>query len=98
MSTRSIHRFLAATFALSLSSLAFARNPPVLVKQQQTAAHAVRVSAGYRDINWRFGNVAARSPEVMRADGGYRDIAYRFGGASQLPTHSASAARTSRWR
>lgn len=98
MFARSIHQVLAIAFALSFSGLALARNPPVLVKRQQAAAHATQGSGGYRDINWRFGNVAARTPEVMRADGGYRDIRYRFGIASPRPTHAASAARVSRWR
>ena len=98
MSTRSIHQALLIAFGLSLSSLAFARNPPALVKQQQAASHATRASAGYRDINWRFGIVPARKPEVMRATGGYRDINYRFGGTSRVPTQAASAAKTSRWR
>lgn len=99
MFIRSIHVALAISFGLSLSGLAFARNPPVLVKQQQAAAHSARAGAGYRDINWRFGDVAARSPQVMRAAGGYRDIAYRFGGVSRVPTHAASTSTTaSRWR
>jgi hypothetical protein len=98
MSMRSVHQALVVAFGLSLSGFAFARNPPALVKQQQAAAHATRASGGYRDINWRFGIVPARTPEVMRAAGGYRDMYYRFGGASQLPMQSASAATTSRWR
>jgi hypothetical protein len=98
MFTRSIHQALAIAFGLSLSGLAFARNPPALIKQQQAAANTTRASAGYRDINWRFGNVAARTPQVMRAAGGYRDIAYRFGGVSRVPTHAASASTASRWR
>jgi hypothetical protein len=99
MSKRSIHQALVIAFGLSLSGLAFARNPPALVKQQQqAAAHATRASGGYRDINWRFGIVPARTPEVMRAAGGYRDIHVRFGGPARLPTHAASASTTSRWR
>lgn len=98
MSKRSVYQALVIAFGLSLSGLAFARNPPVLVKRQQAAAHATRASAGYRDINWRFGVVPARTPEVMRAAGGYRDIHYRFGGASRLPMHAASASTPSRWR
>jgi len=98
MSKRSVYQALVIAFGLSLSGLAFARNPSVLVKQQQAAARATRASAGYRDINWRFGVVPARTPEVTRNAGGYRDIHYRFGGASRLPSHAASAATPSRWR
>ena len=98
MSMRSVHQALVIAFGLSLSGFAFARNPPALVRQQEAAAHATRASAGYRDINWRFGIVPARTPEVMRAAGGYRDMNYRFGGESQLPTQTAAASTTSRWR
>jgi len=95
---RSIHQAVVIAFGLSVSGLALARNPPALVKQQQAAAHATRASAGYRDINWRFGIVPARTPEVMRAARGYRDINYRFGGRLRVPTQVASASATSRWR
>ena len=98
MSMRSVRQALVIAFGLSLSGFAFARNPPALVKQQQAAAHATRASGGYRDINWRFGIVPARTPEVMRAAGGYRDINYRFGGTSRPPMRAASASTTSRWR
>jgi len=79
MFTRSFRQILAVAFGLSLTSVAFARTPPALVKQQLAAAHATATSGGYRDINARFGAVPARTPEVMRAAGGYRDIHYRFG-------------------
>ena len=95
---RSIHQAVVIAFGLSVNGLALARNPPALVKQQQAAAHATRASAGYRDINWRFGIVPARTPEVMRAARGYRDINYRFGGRLRVPTQVASASATSRWR
>jgi hypothetical protein len=98
MSQRSVYQALVTAFGLSLSGLAFARNPPVLVKQQRAAAHATRASAGYRGINWRFGVAPARAPEGSRATAGYRDIHHRFGGVSRLPMHSASAAKTARWR
>ena len=98
MSMRSVHQALVIAFGLSLSALALARNPPALVKQQESAAHATRASAGYRDINWRFGVVPARAPEVMRAAGGYRDINYRFGRASRAPMQTASASTPARWR
>jgi len=98
MSKRSVHQALVIAFGLSLSGLALARNPPALVKQQQAAEHATRAGGGYRDINWRFGIVPARTPEVMRAAGGYRDINYRFGGTSRVPTQVASMSSTSRWR
>lgn len=83
MFPRIVNQGLVLAFSLSVSGFAFARNPPALVKQQQAAAHTGKSSAGYRDINWRFGAVAARSPEVMHAAGGYRDIYYRFGHAKQ---------------
>lgn len=58
----------------------------------------MREGAGYRDINWRFGIVAARTPAVMRTAGGYRDIHHRFGRMSQLPSRAASRSATSRFR
>jgi hypothetical protein len=75
---RSFQKFLFVAFGLSVSGLAFAHSPPVLVKQQQAAAHATQAGGGYRDVNYRFGNVPARTPEVMRAAGGYRDVHSRF--------------------
>lgn len=98
MSIHPLRQAVVIVFGLSLSGFAFARNPPALLKQQQAAAHATRTSGGYRDINWRFGVVAARTPEVRRAAGGYRDINYRFGDTSQLPMRAASASTSSRWR
>jgi len=97
MSTRSFGQILTVAFGVSLSSLAFARNPPALVKQQRAAANATQSSGGYRDLNARFGTVPARSPEVMRAAGGYRDMHSRFGVA---PRGEQTAAETSpsRWR
>ncbi len=77
MFKRSFRQALVVAFGLTLSGVAFARNPPVLVKQQQ-AANQAAPSAGYRDINLRFGVVPARSPEVIRAAGGYRDMNHRF--------------------
>jgi hypothetical protein len=94
----SFRQALVVAFSLSVSSVAFARNPPSLVKQQQASAHATQSGGGYRDINWRFGVVPARSPEVMRAAGGYRDINYRFPSATLKPTETASAAAPARWR
>lgn len=78
MSTRSFRQILVVAFGLSLSGIAFARNPPVLVHQQAAAAHAVKASSGYRDINSRFGSVPERAPLVMREAGGYRDMHTRF--------------------
>ena len=100
MSNKPFRQILLVAFGLSLSSLALARNPPALVKQQQAAVHAVQSGGGYRDITWRFGSVAARTPEVMRASGGYRDIHYRFAGTTlRGATHTASTASTpARWR
>lgn len=76
MFKRSFRQVLVVAFGLTLSGVVFARNPPVLVKEQ--AANQAAPSAGYRDINLRFGVVPARAPEVIRAAGGYRDIHYRF--------------------
>lgn len=98
MSIRSIRQILVVAFGVTLSGIAFARNPPALIKQQEAAAHATLASAGYRDINVRFGAVPLRSPQVMRAAGGYRDINYRFPGASLNPAQMASMATQSRWR
>ena len=83
MFQRIINQGLVLAFSLSVTGFAFARNPPALMKQQHVAAHTGKSSAGYRDINWRFGTVAGRAPEVVRAAGGYRDIYYRFGHAKQ---------------
>ena len=76
---RSFQKFVIVALGLSLSGLAFAHSPPALVKQQQASAHATQSGGGYRDVNWRFGSVPARTPSVMRAAGGYRDIHWRFG-------------------
>ena len=97
MSTRSFGQILTVAFGVSISSLAFARNPPALVRQQQAAAHATQTSGGYRDITARFGSVAARTPEVIRAAGGYRDIHSRFGVAPR-GEQTAAESTPSRWR
>jgi hypothetical protein len=78
MSVRSVRQVLIVALGVFSSSLAFARNPPALVKQQQAAAHATKSGGGYRDINSRFGEVPARSPQLMSASGGYRDMNHRF--------------------
>ncbi len=78
MSVRSVRQVLIVALGVFSSSIAFARNPPALVKQQQAAEHATQSSGGYRDIDARFGDAAARSPELMRMSGGYRDIHHRF--------------------
>jgi hypothetical protein len=98
MSMRSVYQALVVVLGLSFSGLAFARQPPSLVKQQEAASHASRASAGYRDITWRFGIVPAQGQRVVRAAGGYSDKNYRFGRGSWLPNHAASAATPSRWR
>jgi hypothetical protein len=99
MSIRSFRQILIVALGVFSSSIAFARNPPALVKQQQAAAHAIHEGGGYRDINWRFGVVPARSPQVLRAAGGYRDINYRFPGTATLtPAETASNAAPARWR
>ena len=69
-----------------------------LAKMQQASEHATRAGGGYRDINWRFGSVPARSPQVMRSAGGYRDIYHRFPGALPSSSRSASNPVPSRWR
>ena len=78
MATHSFRQIMVVAFGVSLSGIAFARNPPVLVKQQAAATHAVQASNGYRDINARFGVVPERTPLVTREVGGYRDIHTRF--------------------
>ena len=82
MSNRPLRQFLVVAFGLSVSGLAFARTPPVLVKAQQAAsqssAAAAKGSGGYRDLNTRFGVIPARSPQSMTASGGYRDIHVRL--------------------
>jgi hypothetical protein len=98
MFNRSFRQILIVAFGVSLSSLALARNPPALVKQQQAAANATQTSGGYRDITWRFGAVPARSPQVMRTAGGYRDIHYRFQSGDTRAVQTASTSATGRWR
>ncbi len=99
MSIRSFRQILIVALGVFSSSIAFARNPPALVKQQQAAAHATQSGGGYRDITWRFGNIPARSPQAVRQAGGYRDINYRFPGNSAFqPTQTASNAPPARWR
>ena len=82
MSNRPLRQVLVVAFGLSVSGLAFARNPPALVKQQQAASHAsgdaAKASGGYRDLNTRFGIVPARTPRSMSASGGYRDMHVRL--------------------
>ena len=94
----SIRHFLVVAFGMSISSLAFARQPPALVKQQQAAADATQTSGGYRDLTWRFGSVAARSPMVMRAAGGYRDMHDRFPSVAPGSHESASTSTSSHFR
>jgi hypothetical protein len=78
MSNRSFRQGLIVALGLSLSGVAFARNPPALVKERAAATHAVKASGGYRDLNARFGSVPARTPQVVREAGGYRDLHTRF--------------------
>lgn len=98
MSVRSVRQILVIALGVFSSSIAFARNPPALLKQQQASAHATQSGGGYRDINWRFGNVPARSPRLMTASGGYRDINYRFPSGALAPTRTASNSASSHWR
>lgn len=99
MSIRSFRQILIVALGVFSSSIAFARNPPALVKQQQAATHATPSGGGYRDVNWRFGVVPARAPQVLRAAGGYRDINYRFPGNNRInPAQTASTAAPARWR
>ncbi len=99
MYIRSFRHVVIVALGVFSSSIAFARNPPALVKQQQAAAHATQSGGGYRDIGWRFGVVPARSPQVVRAAGGYRDINYRFPGTATLqPARTASNAAAAHWR
>lgn len=97
MSIRSIRQISVVAFAVSLSSLAFARNPPALVQQQQAAEHATQSGGGYRDINHRFGAVAERTPATRSASRGYRDINYRFQ-SSSAGRETASSQTPSRFR
>lgn len=83
MSIRPIRQLSIVAFAVSLTGVAFARTPPSLQQRQQASAQATRSSGGYRDINRRFGAVAARPPVVVQTTGGYRDILYRFTRASR---------------
>jgi hypothetical protein len=98
MSMRSFRQILVVALGVSFSGLAFARTPPSLAKLQQTSESSTRVSGGYRDINWRFGVVPARAPQVMRSAAGYRDIHHRFPGGAPSASRSASNPVSSRWR
>jgi len=98
MSIRSIRQILVVAFGITLSGIALARNPPALVRQQEAATLATRSSAGYRDMNVRFGAIGLRSPQVLRAAGGYRDMNYRFPGGSLSSVQMASTSTPSRWR
>jgi hypothetical protein len=82
MFKRIVASLSVASFALSLSAVAAAHQPPSLVKRQAAAAIAVKSSGGYRDMHARFGDVTLRTPTVMKSAGGYRDIAHRFPGRS----------------
>jgi hypothetical protein len=78
MSVRSVRQVLIVALGVFSSSIAFARNPPALVEQQKASEHARESGGGYRDINLRYGNVPARSPQLLSASGGYRDMNHRF--------------------
>ena len=82
MSVRSARQVLIVALSVFSSSIALARNPPALVKLQHVSAPASQSAGGYRDIHSRFGNVPARSPQLMSASGGYRDMNHRFPAAS----------------
>jgi hypothetical protein len=100
-----IHRSLVAAFVLSIAGVAFARQPPALLKAQRAAERAavcdgqkVRPGAGYRDVIVRFGLPAqARSSTQMAKGAGYRDSLRRFGvgpAASEVACNPAPAPRT----
>jgi len=95
---RSFSSFIVLAVALCTTSLALARTPPSLVARQQAASQATRIGGGYRDINWRFGVVPARTPVVSRSAGGYRDISWRFGRLATDQVRMANAAGAARWR
>jgi len=88
-------QFLVVAVGLSITGLAAAHSPPSLVQRQAAAVHATQGSAGYRDMNARFGDVTELSPRVMQASRGYRDIAYRFPAASARVETAAQAPRSS---
>jgi hypothetical protein len=73
------HQAVTLVLALTVTGVAAAHSPPSLVKRQAAAAHALKGSAGYRDMHARFGDSRLRSARVAKAPGGYRDIAHRFG-------------------
>jgi hypothetical protein len=97
-SMRSFSSFIVLALALCTTSLALARNPPSLVARQQAASQATRTGGGYRDVNWRFGVVPARTPVVSRSAGGYRDMNWRFSRLARDEVRMASAVRPARWR
>src|SRR5690349_3237989 len=92
MSTHSIiHRSLITAFVLSIGGVAFARQPPALIKAQQAAEHAAvcegraQPGAGYRDAMVRFAAPAQASPTQVAKAAGYRDSVKRFGSAFATP-------------
>jgi hypothetical protein len=80
----SIGRSIAFGFVLSLSGVAFARQPPSLEQLRSTSAFVSETpplrSAGYRDVDARF-PYETRTAIVSKGRavvGGYRDLHVRF--------------------
>ena len=79
----------AFALALTLSSSAFARRPPALVRAQARTDDATRSGlaksgSGYRDVA-RFDRILGHdaSPRRAYASAGYRDLLSRFNGTSR---------------
>jgi hypothetical protein len=86
MSIRSSVRILTVLgLSLATTSVAFARNPPALVRAQGSQDRAVATS-GYRESLARIGKPEARAE--ARQSPGYRDSLRRF--ASPKPLRVAS--------
>jgi len=87
MSIRSSVRSITILgLSLVTTSVAYARNPPALVRSQEPRAH-VAAGSGYRDSLARGGD-REHGVKISRAATGYRDALTRF--ARNTPARIAS--------
>ena len=92
---RIIQRSLATAFVLSVTGMAFARQPPALTKAQRATERAIacegataQSGAGYRAAFVRFGPQRESSPsQVAKASPGYRGM--KGSGTGNAASHVA---------